>query len=133
MDENSHKTAIKIIATVLSIALLISVMVFIPKGAKETAKVSAQTDYIQKVFDRGKVNQINIEMPESDWDWLMKNAIKEEYKSCNITINGEKFYNVGIRTKGNSSLMQLANGGKEQRFSFRLNFSKYVKGKHTMA
>jgi spore coat protein CotH len=128
MDENSHKTAIKIIATVLSIALLISVMVFIPKGAKETAKVSAQTDYIQKVFDRGKVNQINIEMPESDWDWLMKNAIKEEYKSCNITINGEKFYNVGIRTKGNSSLMQLANGGKEQRFSFRLNFSKYVKG-----
>lgn len=128
MDENSHKTAIKIIATVLSIALLISVMVFIPKGAKETAKVSAQTDYIQKVFDKGKVNQINIEMAESDWDWLMKNAIKEEYKSCNITINGEKFYNVGIRTKGNSSLMQLANGGKEQRFSFRLNFSKYVKG-----
>ncbi len=128
MDENSHKTAIKIIATVLSIALLISVMVFIPKGAEETAKVSAQTDYTQKVFDKGKVNQINIEMAESDWDWLMKNAIKEEYKSCNITINGEKFYNVGIRPKGNSSLMQLASGGKEQRFSFRLNFSKYVEG-----
>lgn len=128
MDENSRKIVIKVIATMLSIALLISVMVFIPRSNKEDAKSYAQTEYIREGFDKSKVNQISIEMAESDWDWLMENAIKEEYKSCIITINGEKFYNVGIRPKGNSSLTQLANGGREQRFSFKLDFSKYVDG-----
>jgi len=50
-----------------------------------------------------------------------------EYRSCNITINGETFYNVGIRPKGNSSLSQIARSDSK-RFSFKLDFSEYIDG-----
>lgn len=128
MNEKPHIMAVKVTATLLSIALLITVMACVPKFAPETAQALAQPEYIDKVFDKNTVNEISIDMDESDFQWIMDNATKEEFKSCNITINGEKFYNVGIRPKGNSSLSNLARSSETQRFSLKIDFDQYVNG-----
>lgn len=58
---------------------------------------------------------------------MLSNPLKEEYHRADITINGETFYNVGIRTKGNTSLSQVASSDSE-RYSFKVKFDKYVNG-----
>jgi len=95
------------VVTILCIALLITGMALVPKAFPNAAEADAQPDYIYKIFNDNVVNEINIEMDENDFEWLLENATLEEYRSCNITINGETFYNVGIRPKGNSSLHRL--------------------------
>ncbi|RXE60758.1 spore coat protein [Acetivibrio mesophilus] len=129
MNEKADiKWIVKITLTILCIALLITGMALVPKAFPNTEQVDAQPDYIDKIFNKNVVNEISIEMDESDFQWLMENAMKEEYKSCNITINGETYYNVGIRPKGNSSLSQVAMSNSPQRFSFKLDFNEYIDG-----
>lgn len=128
MSEKPHIMAVKVIAVLLTITLLITIMLLVPKFARESVQASEQLEYVEKVFDKSIVNEISIDMDETDFQWLMENAINEEYKSCNITINGEKFYNVGIRPKGNSSLSNLAMSGETKRFSFKIDFDQYLDG-----
>jgi len=128
LDENVNpKMVFKIVVTILCIALLITGMALVPKAFPNAAEADAQPDYIYKIFNDNVVNEINIEMDENDFEWLLENATLEEYRSCNITINGETFYNVGIRPKGNSSLSQIARSDSK-RFSFKLDFSEYIDG-----
>jgi len=61
------------------------------KSFPNAAEADAQPDYIYKIFNDNVVNEINIEMDENDFEWLLENATLEEYRSCNITINGETF------------------------------------------
>lgn len=80
--------------------------------------------YIEKYFDRDKVMEVNIEIDESDLKDMNENAIKEEFKSAKVTVNGDTYGNVGIRTKGNSSLTSVANSDSN-RYSYKINFDKY--------
>ncbi|MCC0628038.1 MULTISPECIES: CotH kinase family protein [unclassified Clostridioides] len=80
--------------------------------------------YIEKYFDRDKVMEVNIEIDESDLEDMNENAIKEEFKSAKVTVNGDTYGNVGIRTKGNSSLTSVANSDSN-RYSYKINFDKY--------
>ena len=82
----------------------------------------------QLVLDKDKVTEINIEIDESIWQELLDNATSEEYYSANITINDETFYNVGLRTKGNSSLSNVARDENSDRYSLKIKFDKYVDG-----
>ena len=82
----------------------------------------------QLVLDKDKVTEINIEIDESIWQELLDNATAEEYYSANITINDEIFYNVGLRTKGNSSLSNVARDENSDRYSLKIKFDKYVDG-----
>lgn len=116
-----------IIAIIMIVALIFtSLLIFIPRNT--TASLSdTQPEYVNRIFNKEKVTEINIEMSEEDWDWVLENATKEEYRSGNITIDGETFYNVGIRPKGNSSLSSVANSDTD-RFSFKVEFDTYVDG-----
>ena len=58
----------------------------------------------------------------------MDNASNEEFKSCNITINGQTYYSVGIRPKGNSSLSMVVSDETTDRYSFKIKFNEYVDG-----
>ncbi|WP_407652284.1 CotH kinase family protein [Acetivibrio straminisolvens] len=128
LDENvSKKTILKIVLTILCIALLITGMALVPKAFPDVIRADARPEYIDRLFNKSIVNEINIEIDENDFEWLLENATLEEYRSCNIAINGETFYNVGIRPKGNSSLSQIARSNS-RRFSFKLDFSEYVRG-----
>ncbi|AGL00520.1 CotH kinase family protein [Desulfoscipio gibsoniae] len=89
---------------------------------------AAEPQYVDKVFDKDKVTQIDIKIEQKDFDWLIENATREEYRGADITVNGETFYNVGIRPKGNSSLRTVAGDDTTDRFSFKLEFDTYVDG-----
>ena len=87
---------------------------------------SHEVGYESLLFDSGKVHTIDITM--KDWSELIANATAEEYRECEMTIDGENLGTVGIRAKGNTSLSSVATLGSE-RYSFKVEFSHYAKGK----
>ncbi len=78
--------------------------------------------YENKLFDDSRVHTINIIM--SDWDGFVAECENEEYVSCDVEIDGERFSNIGIRAKGNTSLSSVRQYGNN-RYSFKLEFDKY--------
>ena len=85
-------------------------------------------EYESALFDTGEVIRINIVMEEDDWNEMLDNAIAEEYYRCDVEVNGETFYGVGIRPKGNTSLTTIAADPNTNRYSFKLEFDHYVDG-----
>lgn len=76
------------------------------------------------LFDQSRVHKIEIDMP--NWNDMIANATKEEYYPATVTIDGERFENVGVRTKGNSSLSFVDQAG-DDKFSFRIQLNEYDK------
>ncbi|HAY19767.1 MAG TPA: hypothetical protein DCY17_02980, partial [Clostridiales bacterium] len=60
------------------------------------------------------------------WNDLKDNALCKEYHDCNVTIDGETFYHVGVRTKGNTTLIQSI-VREWDRYSLVLNFGAFDK------
>jgi spore coat protein CotH len=118
----------KIIGIGLVLALIFSIILILSNKNQGISEASTSLEYEDKLFNTDEVMEINIDIEEEDWDWLIENATLEEYKSCDVTINGETIYNVGIRPKGNSSLSSVANDSTTDRFSFKLDFDEYVDG-----
>ncbi|MDE6182759.1 MAG: CotH kinase family protein, partial [Eubacteriales bacterium] len=83
-------------------------------------------EYVEKVFNKNEVIEININISEENFNNLIENAMQEEYVTADITINDTTIKNVGIRAKGNSSLQQVASNDETDRFSFKVNFSEYI-------
>lgn len=83
--------------------------------------------YEQKLFDTDQVMTVNIRIDEDEWDDLLETAISETYYCCDIEINGETYYRVGIRAKGNTSLSMVASSDSD-RYSFKVKFDEYVDG-----
>ncbi len=77
----------------------------------------------QELFSQEKIHKIDVRMDQAQWDNLIANASKEEWTPCDVVIDGEELKNVGIRTKGNSSLMMAQNG----KYSFRIKTDKFDK------
>ncbi len=81
--------------------------------------------YMSKLFDSSRIHTINIETDH--WQDLLDNALEEQYYQCNITIDGEMFKDVAVRTKGNNSL-RLTNRYGHDRYSLKIEFDHYIKG-----
>ena len=77
----------------------------------------------EELFSQATIHKIDVQMNEATWQNMMANASKEEWTPCDVTIDGETIKNVGIRTKGNSSLMMA----KNNKYSLRLKLDKYDK------
>ena len=58
-------------------------------------------EYVEKIFDDSYVHRIDLQI--ENWNEFLENADEEEYHSCDISIDGEKFEQVGLRVKGNNS------------------------------
>lgn len=82
--------------------------------------------YEKTVFGQ-ELLRVDIVIDEADWNNLLENATDEEYCSAAVVINNEKYANVGIRAKGNSSLSKVANVGSD-RYSFKIKFDEYDAG-----
>lgn len=120
------------IATTILVILILSLMLPTIKGIPYTtiSKAEAainQPQYMDKVLNKKNITEINIEISQADWNWLIENAAKKEPRNCTVTINGTTFYNVAINPKGNSTLTTIINDKNSDRFSFKLDFGKYVK------
>ena len=87
---------------------------------------TANTEYTSKLFGEDVIT-INITTSEEDWDYLIENATSKPYISADVEIDGVTYEDVGIKTKGNTSLTQVANSGSD-RYSLKINFDKYVDG-----
>lgn len=93
-----------------------------------TSRVDLYDDsYIEKYFDKDKVMEVNLEISEDDLNDMNENATKEEFKLGSVSVNDSTYNNVGIRTKGNSSLSSVANSDSD-RYSYKIQFDKYTSG-----
>ena len=84
------------------------------------------SSYAETLFDRSSLIEIDIQMDDAAWDNMIATAEDEEYSSCNLVVNGVTYENVGIRPKGNSSMMTVTRNDSE-RYSWRIKFDKYEK------
>lgn len=80
--------------------------------------------YAQTLFDSTQVHIIDIQVSRADWEALKKNALSKECIDSTITIDGEAMHHVGVRTKGNSTLLLNAAKGWD-RFSLVLEFDAF--------
>ena len=104
------------VLVVLAVVLL-SVLVYSPDVLG--IRLSDTTpEYGSKMFDKNEITSINIEISEDVLSEILENPLEEQYYPCNITINGETFTSVGIRTKGMTSLTSVASSDSD-RYSFK--------------
>lgn len=87
-----------------------------------------EQEYESKLFGTSDIISINIDVDKTQWSNMLKNAQKEEYISCDLTINGTTFNSVGIRPKGNSSLSMVQKESDKNRYSFKFDFDRYIEG-----
>ena len=126
MIDNKHINQIIISVTAIAlIALLVSMLVF-GQSAKATASGIAM-EYENSLFSSDSIMDVDVSISEEDWEDLLANAIKEEYYSCDVTVNGTEYTNVGLRAKGNTSLSMVASSDSD-RYSFKISFDEYVDG-----
>lgn len=128
MIANEHIT--KIVAVIMAIAVCLCLCAMgYSKDIEDALGGSGITmEYESKLFDTSEIISINIIMDEKQWDNMLSNATAEKYYQCDVEINGELFYNIGIRPKGNTSLSSIASDPDNDRYSLKLEFDQYVDG-----
>ena len=82
---------------------------------------------IASAFDSSIVQDISINITTENWQDILNNPLDEEYHDTSVTFNGVTLDSVAIRTKGNSSLISVAQSNSD-RYSFKLDINKYVDG-----
>lgn len=112
----------------LAVCLCLAAAVYSDRLAPNANEKGLTMEYESALFDTGEVIRINIVMEEDDWNEMLDNAIAEEYYRCDVEVNGETFYGVGICPKGNTSLTTIAADPNTNRYSFKLEFDHYVDG-----
>ena len=117
--------------TAAALCLLLMISAFSGCGRKtggtDAFALQDSEKYYGGVFGDDEIISVNVEISEDDWKDLCENAVKEEYYSADITVNGVTLTNVGFRTKGFSSLTTVANSTSD-RYGFKVKTNKYVKG-----
>ncbi|MGD9909876.1 MAG: CotH kinase family protein [Candidatus Izemoplasmatales bacterium] len=76
------------------------------------------------IYPHNQVIEVNIDIDDTEYSDLIVNATLEEYHPCNITYNGFTLNNVAIRTKGNSSLRDVARSNGT-RFSYNIDLNYF--------
>ena len=75
--------------------------------------------YPKVLFTPGDLATVELEISDNTWKKITTKASDKEYYQCAVTINGERFDSVAIRTKGASSLDDVKTM-KSNRYSFTL-------------
>lgn len=126
----SYKHITKIIGVMMAaaVALCFWMLAFSQEVVETLGGVKVPMAYEDALFDVQEPLQIDIQMAQDQWEEMLKNAMAEEYYSCDVVINDQKVCNVGIRPKGNTSLSAIAMDPDSDRYSFKLEFDHYVEG-----
>ena len=113
-------------AMLLVLALVLSLSACGSQGTTED--VPSSSTYSDKLFDASFVHTIDISISDADWSDLLANATDKAKYNADITIDGETISSVSFATKGNTSLTSVASDEDSDRYSFKVNFGKYVEG-----
>ena len=129
-----HKHIGKVVGALMAaaVAFCLIVTLFADRFVAVSGSSAATMEYKSTLFDTSEIMTVNIIMDEDQWQELLDNAISEKYYACDVEINGETISNVGIRTKGNTSLSSIANDPDTDRYSFKIKFDKNVDGQTCM-
>ena len=122
---STHKHIDKICCVAIVLALIITA-VFMNGESLGIISAGKKMGYENRLFKADKVHTIDIVM--NDWDSFIETCENEEYASCSVLIDGEKYSAVGIRAKGNTSLSSVSQMNSD-RYSFKLEFDQYDKTK----
>lgn len=128
MISNRHITKIIAVIMVFSLCLCFAAMYFSTELTAAAGGKAVSMSYESELFDTDVIMTVNILMDEDDWQEMLDNALEEEYYACDVEVNGKTFYQVGIRTKGNTSLSSVVNDPTTDRYSLKLEFDHYVDG-----
>ncbi len=82
--------------------------------------------YEERFFDTTTVHTLDIQINKNAWQDLKENALQKTYHDCTLVVDGEAFQLVGVRTKGNSTLLQSVIR-EWDRHSLVFNFGKFNK------
>lgn len=93
-----------------------------------TEKKNEKLSYEEKIFDNSYVHTIDVQIADEDWSDLKENPLDKTKYEVNVTIDGEEIEDVSFATKGNTSLSSIASDEDSDRYSFKLNFGKFVEG-----
>lgn len=123
----------KILAVLVSLALIFALGACSKESKDSSSNVAqvsnvadkSKAEYANKLFSK-EVLKIEITTKDEDWNNLIENAATKPTIRGDISIEGETFKNVAIKTKGNTSLKQIAQTGSN-RYSLKINFDKYEK------
>lgn len=109
----------------MSVLILSVIFTILFMNGEKIGIVPASTlpGYETRLFDQSLVHQIDIQI--EDWEQFLRDANKEKYQKCTMTIDGEKFHNIGIRTKGNNSLSLTEKYGLD-RYSLKVEFDHFA-------
>ncbi len=128
MISNRHITKIIAVIMAFSLCLCFAAMYFSTELTAAAGGKAVSMSYESELFDTDVIMTVNILMDEDDWQEMLDNALEEEYYACDVEVNGKTFYQVGIRTKGNTSLSSVVNDPTTDRYSLKLEFDHYVDG-----
>ena len=118
----------KIAAVIAAAAVFFCLLAMAHPEAVSVSSSGLAMEYESGLFDTESIMEIDIVMEENDWEEMLQNAMSETYYTCDVAVNGTAYYNVGIRPKGNTSLSAIAMDPDNDRYSFKLEFDRYVEG-----
>lgn len=76
-------------------------------------------------FNPEKITTVSLTISDEDWKDMLTNPLAEEYHVCSVEINGDMYEAAAIRTKGMTSLSQVASSDSD-RYSFKIKSDEYV-------
>ena len=91
----------RLCALSMAFALVLTGLLFFGE-ALGIRPAGAAPGYAYRLFDGGRVHTVDLRV--EDWAAFIENAPAEEYVPCTAVIDGEEFYQVGLRAKAHSSL-----------------------------
>lgn len=133
----------KKILCIIIIILLIGIIIFLLMGQRRQNGMMMIGDvvvnyptldddvpYTGRIFDTTYVHEVNVKISDEDWSDLTTNPLDKKKYKVDVVIDGVEIKNVSFKTKGNSSLKNIAEGPgggpASTRFSFKINFGKYI-------
>ena len=117
----------KLVAVFLCLCLLFCGFVVYASNAFTTVR---NPDYQEKLF-AGDVVSLDIQVDNDVWQDFLDKAEDKPWIPADVVINGQRFGTIGIRPKGNSTLVWIAGSrgaGNNNSFSLHFKADKYVRG-----
>ena len=123
-----HIEKIIIAIVIVAVAFCFIAAAYPEKLSEKLGGEGVTMEYETRLFDTDQIIDIDILMDEDTWNEMLSNVMSEEYYVCDVVINGEKFNEVAIRPKGNTSLSAIAMDPDSDRYSLKLEFDHFVSG-----
>ena len=102
------------------------ILIFVTVLLVSACMDSTKPEYEKKFFDTGYVHTVDVKIAESDWKDLITHPEHKTKYEADLVIDGEEIEQVSFSAKGNSSLAFVKASGTSDRYSFKINFGKYV-------